>query len=122
MKDYRPECQRDEVQYVIDWASGIRSLTDGPLTGHVRFHYDAIMESKSLTIKQLPAEVHRRLGERARRNHRSLNSEVVALLARASDPDLDVEDLLKRSDELTSAVNFVARPEDIAAFRVRGRR
>jgi len=80
------------------------------------------MESKSLTIKQLPAEVHRRLGERARRNHRTLNSEVVALLARASDPDLDVEDLLKRSDELTSAVNFVARPEDIAAFRVRGRR
>jgi len=38
----------------------------------------------TLTIRNLPDEVHARLREQARRNRRSLNQEVIAELARIS--------------------------------------
>jgi plasmid stability protein len=46
----------------------------------------------SLNIKNLPRELHSRLKQRAKRNHRSLNSEIVACLTdavmpRRIDPD-----------------------------------
>ena len=36
----------------------------------------------SVTIKELPAEIHRRLKEVARRNRRSLQGEIIACLER----------------------------------------
>ena len=38
----------------------------------------------TLTIRNLPAEVHARLREQAKRNRRSLNQEIIAELARVS--------------------------------------
>ena len=40
----------------------------------------------NLTIKNLPREVHRSLKERAARNRRSLNSEVIEILAKTLPP------------------------------------
>lgn len=80
------------------------------------------MEAKSLTIKQILSDVHRRLAERARRNHHRLSSEFVEILNRVLDPDVDLDELLRRSDALTGELHFLASPEEIAAFRVSGRR
>lgn len=46
----------------------------------------------NINVKNLPREIHRRLKERARLNHRSLNSELIACLQdavmpRRIDPD-----------------------------------
>jgi plasmid stability protein len=38
----------------------------------------------TLTIRNLPADLHARLREQARRNRRSLNQEIIAELARAA--------------------------------------
>jgi plasmid stability protein len=35
----------------------------------------------NLTVRKIPKDVYRRLKESARRNHRSLNAEILALLA-----------------------------------------
>ncbi len=40
----------------------------------------------SLTIRNLPAPVHRKLREQAARHHRSLNSEVIATLSSVAVP------------------------------------
>ena len=40
----------------------------------------------NINVKNLPKEIHRRLKERARRNHRSLNSELIACLQEAVMP------------------------------------
>jgi plasmid stability protein len=40
----------------------------------------------SINVKNLPKEIHRRLKERAKRNHRSLNSELIACLQEAVMP------------------------------------
>ena len=45
----------------------------------------------TLTLKNVPDDLHRRLKDRARRHHRSLNREAIRLLqhAVATDPDPD---------------------------------
>jgi plasmid stability protein len=40
----------------------------------------------SVHVKNVPKDLHRRLMERAKRNHRSLNSEVIACLQEAVTP------------------------------------
>jgi plasmid stability protein len=40
---------------------------------------------KTLSIKNVPDRIHRRLKERARSHHRSLNGELLALLEKALD-------------------------------------
>jgi plasmid stability protein len=46
----------------------------------------------ALVIKNLPESLHRRLKARARRNHRSLTKEAIAILeAGASDPGVEPE-------------------------------
>jgi plasmid stability protein len=40
----------------------------------------------NVNVKNVPRDLHRRLKERAKRNHRSLNSEVIACLEEAVTP------------------------------------
>ena len=86
------------------------------------FHYSSDMEPKSVTIKRIPPQVHRRLVERAVRNHRSLNSEIIATLVAAVEPEFSVDEFLARNERFVRRLNFKATPEEIAAFRVAGRR
>jgi len=50
------------------------------------------METVTLSVKNVPVEVARRLKARAERNHRSLQGELMAILDEAS-RQLSVEDL-----------------------------
>ncbi len=53
----------------------------------------------SLTLKGIPDEVYRRLRDDAKRNHRSLNSEILIRLERSTAPAVvDVHEWLGRLD------------------------
>lgn len=70
----------------------------------------------TLSIKNVPAEVARRLKARARRNHRSLQGELMAVLDEAS-RELTVEDLAAVASRLglrtpTEAGRFVRDDRD----------
>jgi plasmid stability protein len=59
----------------------------------------------SFTIKGLPEGVHRKLKERARNNHRSLNSEVIACLeASVASRPIQVDDFLVRIGQIRRQV------------------
>jgi antitoxin FitA len=51
----------------------------------------------NVNVKNIPKDLHRRLKERAARNHRSLNSEVIACLQEAVMPKrLDPDEAAER--------------------------
>lgn len=55
----------------------------------------------SLSIKNVPEEIVARLRERAQKNHRSLQGELMALLEGAVNPErLSVEELADEIDDL----------------------
>jgi antitoxin FitA len=77
----------------------------------------------TITIKDLPEKLHRQLKVRALRYHRSLNSEVIALLEAATAPQtLDPDALLARAAKLRSRVSGRLTDSDLAALRNAGRR
>lgn len=60
-----------------------------------------------LTIKGIPDELYRTLKERAERNHRSLNGEIIACLERVvRAPTLDVERWLANVEQLKAQANL----------------
>ncbi|MEK7795486.1 MAG: Arc family DNA-binding protein [Candidatus Hydrogenedentota bacterium] len=63
---------------------------------------------KTLTIRNLPDDLHAQLKDRARHNRRSLNGEVVAILCGESEvrpPELDKVAKLRIIDEQVEAQN-----------------
>jgi plasmid stability protein len=44
-----------------------------------------------ITLKSIPAELHRQLKKRAEENHRSLNKEIIATLKSASSGTIQVD-------------------------------
>jgi plasmid stability protein len=61
----------------------------------------------NLTIKDVPAKLHRKLKGRASENNRSLNWEVIDILERAVDPKpVDVEQLLAEVEGIHARVNL----------------
>ena len=71
---------------------------------------------KTLTIRGLPDEVHKKLKERAKGNRRSLNQEVVEELVQVvgrSKRVSYVEDLLSSADALYAKVEQPLSPEEI---------
>jgi plasmid stability protein len=63
----------------------------------------------TLTVKDLPTELHRRLKARAERNGRSLNREVIECLEASVRPErVDVLDLVSRSPCTAYDCEFVA--------------
>jgi len=77
----------------------------------------------SITLKALPASLHRALKTRAAQHKRSLNLEVIATLEQsvARSQPVDVDALLKRARELRSKLNLIATPEEIDRFKREGR-
>lgn len=79
----------------------------------------------TITIKNIPDNVYDRLKEQAKANHRSLNSEVIVLMERASmlyRTDADVERILagaRATRAMTS--NYLLTEEDIDAAINEGR-
>lgn len=77
----------------------------------------------SITLKALPSSLHRALKSRAARHKRSLNQEVIAVLEEAVAPSrrVDVAEMLAKEQRFRDSLSFVARPEEIDAFKRQGR-
>ena len=77
----------------------------------------------SITVKDIPEKLHRRLKARALAHRRSLNSEIIASLeAAASAEKLDPDTLLARAAALRNRVSGRLTDKDLAALRAAGRR
>jgi plasmid stability protein len=77
----------------------------------------------TVTVKDLPDKLHRRLKARALRNRRSLNSEIIAMLEAATMPQkVDPDALLSRAAALRARVGGRLTDSDLTALRNAGRR
>ncbi len=77
----------------------------------------------TVTVKDLPEKLHRQLKARALQHHRSLNSEIIALLEAATTPQrVDPDALLAHAASLRERVTGRLTDSDLAAFRNAGRR
>ena len=76
----------------------------------------------SLTIKNIPEDVHRALKERSRINSRSLNSEAIDCLRRAVIAErIDPETLLAAARKLRSGMSVFLTDKEINAIKDEGR-
>ena len=76
----------------------------------------------TVTIKDLPERLHRRLKTRASAHGRSLNREIIACLEAAAGPArIDPEAYLARAGALRRRVSGRLTDSDLAAFRGAGR-
>ena len=77
----------------------------------------------TITLKNLPRDLHRQLKIRAKAHHRSLNGEVIATLHRAtgSGGPIDAEIMIREAREARSHFKRVIAPGEISAWKKRGR-
>jgi plasmid stability protein len=77
----------------------------------------------NLSLKNVPADLHRKLKQRAKEHRRSLNGEIIASLQEAVAPRrFDAEEAARRLRELR--VRYRGRPpgdRDLAALKSEGR-
>jgi plasmid stability protein len=73
----------------------------------------------SVNVKNISRDLHRRLKERAERNHRSLNSEIIACLQEAVTPRrIDPEEAAERLRALRARLSGpLLTDEDIVRLR-----
>ena len=79
----------------------------------------------NLTIRGLPDEVHARLKERAKRNRRSLNQEVIAELAeigKKAECNERIERLIADAERIRQGVKQPLSPSEIDLAIKEGRR
>ena len=76
----------------------------------------------TLTLKDIPPELHRRLKARALRNRRSLNREAIECLRAATGAaPIDPEALLARARSLREQVSGQLTQRDLARWKRAGR-
>ncbi len=77
----------------------------------------------NLSLKNVPADLHRKLKQRAREHHRSLNGEIIACLQETVAPRrFDADEAARRLREL--GASYRGRPlgdDEIAALKSEGR-
>ncbi|HUP48722.1 MAG TPA: hypothetical protein VNA04_08015 [Thermoanaerobaculia bacterium] len=76
----------------------------------------------SLTLKEIPPKLHRELKERAARNRRSLQAEIVRTLEQAVCPKpIPTAELLERARRLRKSVRVRTTDAEITRFKRQGR-
>jgi plasmid stability protein len=80
------------------------------------------MEPSTITLKNLPPELHKVLSERAKRNHRSLNGEILATLQASVEFVPDVAEIIAEADRFVDTLRFTTTSVDIGRMRKAGRR
>lgn len=76
----------------------------------------------SVTIKNIPESIYKKLKARAKSNHRSINGEIMSVLAHeVDDHDLNVEEFLKRAEEIRKKINIHVTDEELIAYKNQGR-
>ncbi len=78
----------------------------------------------SITLKNIPPDLHRALKRRAKAHHRSLNKEVIATLqSTASESEVvDVKKLIAEAREMRRKFKGETNLREIQAMKVAGRR
>lgn len=78
----------------------------------------------NLTLKNVPASLHRALKKQAKAHHRSLNKEVIATLQATTEkpPRPDVARQLAEAREMRKKFKRVVTLKEIQAWKVEGRR
>jgi plasmid stability protein len=102
-----------------------RSPADSQPIKLVENHNGTVMVFKmpTITLKNLPRDLHRQLKNRARTHHRSLNKEVIATLqdATAGTRPLEVEAMNREAREARAKFKRVIAVEEISAWKKQGR-
>jgi len=76
----------------------------------------------TITLKNIPEDLHERLKESATQHHRSLNKEIIARLeAQLMPPKPDAEQKLAEIRALRQRTAVYAVPEEIDALKQEGR-
>ncbi len=76
----------------------------------------------SITIKNIPDKIYKKLKTKAERNKRSLNNEILNCLeSSVENRRVNVEGLIKRARMLRVGVNFVIKNEEINRLKQNGR-
>lgn len=84
-------------------------------------HYGFFMST--ITLKDVPAAVHRTLKSRARANGRSLNREIIMTLAgTVHGVPVDAAAIGRHARAVREAMNVYLTQEDLADFKNAGRR
>lgn len=77
----------------------------------------------AITLKNLPARLHRALRHSAERNRRSLNAEIISRLETSiGSQRVDVGALLERARRLRESLEFETNAEEIDRAKRQGRR
>lgn len=72
----------------------------------------------SLTIKNIPDSIFKKLKTKAQRNRRSLNSEILNCLeSSVGNRKINVEELLKKARGLRSGINFTIKDKEISRLK-----
>ena len=84
-------------------------------------HYGSIMNT--ITLKNVPATVHRALKSRARSHGRSLNREILAMIEGATRAaPMDAAAIGERARAVRESMAVYLTQKDLAAFKETGRR
>ena len=78
----------------------------------------------TITVKNIPDDVYSRLKKQAKYNRRSVNSEVIVLMERATiayRTDADAERIFADAKALRDSIDFVVTEEDINHAKNEGR-
>jgi plasmid stability protein len=77
----------------------------------------------TVTLKKIPAELHRQLKKRAEQNHRSLNKEIIATLTSAASGThrLDVEAMTREARAARAKFTRQISAAEIDAWKRAGR-
>jgi plasmid stability protein len=76
----------------------------------------------SVTIKNIPDGLYKKLKARAKVNHRSINGEIVNVLQRdLSENVFNVKEFLERARKIRERINITFTDEEILAAKKEGR-
>ncbi|MGE5798583.1 MAG: FitA-like ribbon-helix-helix domain-containing protein [Ignavibacteria bacterium] len=76
----------------------------------------------SLTIKNIPDKVYKKLKLKAERNKRSLNSEILTCLESAVEyRKIDSDELIKKARMRRSGIEYVIKDEEVTKLKQSGR-
>ena len=75
----------------------------------------------NFTLKSLPKVLHKMLKEQAKRNHRSLNSEIIACLEKVTSKKPDAETVLKTASRLRQGLSLHITDKELEKFKAWGR-
>ncbi|RCK79866.1 MAG: hypothetical protein OZSIB_4020 [Candidatus Ozemobacter sibiricus] len=77
----------------------------------------------TITLKNVPRQIHLGIKKRAEKNHRSINGEILACLERVLGLcTADADDLLANMEKAHEGLRFKVTVEDIRAARREGRK